>query len=105
MNWNGVPKHKLDRVEIGLLTGILGAALGFIAFWLVFTLGTQTSLFTFIDDLLHGITRYYQDKIVTISILADVVLFFYFIKKEWYNLSRGILMVVILSVPVALYFY
>jgi hypothetical protein len=47
----------------------------------------------------------YQDKVVTISILGDVALFYWFIKKEWYQMSRGILYVVICSVPVALYFY
>lgn len=57
------------------------------------------------NDLAYGITAMYQDKVVTVSILVDVVLFYYFIRKEWFQISRGILYVVICSVPVALYFY
>jgi hypothetical protein len=100
-----VAKHKLDSVPVGIAVGVLGAALGFILFGLVFTFGTSTNLTTFFHDLVYGITAMYQDKIVTISILGDVALFYWFIKKEWYKMSRGILYVVICSVPVAVYFY
>jgi|LauGreDrversion4_2_1035121.scaffolds.fasta_scaffold202448_3 hypothetical protein len=100
-----ISKHKFDTVPYGIAVGILGAALGFILFGLVFTFGTSTNLATFFHDLLYGITAMYQDKVVTISILGDVALFYWFIKKEWYQMSRGILYVVICSVPVALYFY
>jgi hypothetical protein len=100
-----ISKHKLDTVPVGITVGIIGALLGFVLFGLVFTLGTSTNLATFFHDLLYGITAMYQDKVVTISILGDVALFYLFIRMDWYQMSRGILYVVICSVPVALYFY
>jgi hypothetical protein len=100
-----VGKHRLDTVLNGAILGIIGAGLGFLLFGLVFTLGTSTNMATFFHDLVYGVTAMYQDKVVTVSILTDVVLFYYFLKKEWYNMSRGILFVVICSVPVAIYFY
>jgi hypothetical protein len=102
---SNVSKSKWDKVPYGIALGIIGAAVGFILFGLVFTLGTSTNLATFFNDLAYGVTAMYQDKVVTVSILVDVVLFYYFIRKEWFQISRGILYVVICSVPVALYFY
>ena len=102
---SNVSKSKWDKVPYGIALGIIGAAVGFILFGLVFTLGTSTNLTTFFNDLAYGVTAMYQDKVVTISILVDVVLFYYFIRKEWFQISRGILYIVICSVPVALYFY
>jgi hypothetical protein len=102
---SNVSKSKWDTIPYGMALGIVGAALGFLLFGLIFTLGTSTSLSTFFHDLAYGITAMYQDKVVTISILVDVVLFYYFIRKEWFQISRGILYIVICSVPVALYFY
>ena len=102
---SNVSKSKWDTVPFGMALGVIGAGLGFILFGLVFTLGTSTNLATFFNDLAYGITAMYQDKVVTVSILVDVVLFYYFIRKEWFLISRGILYVVICSVPVALYFY
>jgi hypothetical protein len=101
----GISKHRFDHIGVGIILGLLGAGLGFLLFGFVFTLGTSTNLGTFFYDLAYGVTAMYQDKVVTVSILTDVVIFYYFIKKEWYQLSRGILFVVIASVPVALYFY
>jgi hypothetical protein len=101
----GISKHRFDTIWAGVILGILGAAMGFLLFGFVFTLGTSTNLATFFYDLAYGVTAMYQDKVVTVSILTDVVLFYYFIKKEWFQLSRGILFVVIASVPVALYLY
>jgi hypothetical protein len=102
---SNISKHKFDTVPAGIAVGVVGALLGFVLFGLVFTLGTSTNLATFFHDLLYGITAMYQDKVVTISILGDVALFYLFIRMEWYQMSRGILYVVICSVPVALYFY
>ncbi len=102
---SNVSKSKWDTVPFGMALGVIGAGLGFILFGLVFTLGTSTNLATFFNDLAYGVTAMYQDKVVTVSILVDVVLFYYFIRKEWFQISRGILYIVICSVPVALYFY
>jgi hypothetical protein len=100
-----ITKQRFDKVWVGVVLGILGALTGFVLFGFVWSVGTEHSFTFYIKDVFTGITSMFQDKIVTISILIDVVLFYFFLRKNWYNLCKGLLAVVILSVPVALYLY
>lgn len=100
-----ITKARFDHFWIGFVLGLIGAALGFLMFGIVWAMGTEHSFTFYIRDVFFGITSMFQDKIVTISILVDVVLFYIFIRLGWYNLCKGLLAVVILSVPVALYLY
>jgi hypothetical protein len=100
-----VTKERFDKVWVGAVLGILGAVTGFMLFGLVWSVGTEHSFTYYIKDVFTGITSMFQDKIVTISILIDVVLFYLFLRKNWYNLCKGLLAMVILSGPVALYLY
>jgi hypothetical protein len=98
-------KQRFDKFWVGVILGLIGAAVGFVLFGLVWSLGTDHSFTFYIRDVFEGVTSLFQDKIVTISILIDVVLFYLFLRIHWYNLAKGLLAVVILSVPVALYLY
>ena len=100
-----VSKSKFDKIWVGFVLGIIGAAIGFLLFGIIWSIGTDHSFTYYIEDVFTGITSYFQDKVVTISILIDVVLFYFFLRIHWYNLCKGLLAVVILSVPVALYLY
>jgi hypothetical protein len=99
-------KERFDKVWVGTIVGILGALLGFVLFGYFGAEWNNVSFYKFIHDVFLDTTfLQFQDKVVTISILLDVVIFFLFMRAEWYNLSRGILAIVILAVPIALYFY
>lgn len=100
-----ISKSRFDKIWVGFILGLAGAALGFLLFGLIWSIGTERSFLFYIQDVLEGITSMFQDKVVTISILIDVVLFYIFLRLEWYNLCKGLLAVVILSVPLALYLY
>ncbi|MCC6600656.1 MAG: hypothetical protein IT223_08260 [Crocinitomicaceae bacterium] len=97
-------KDRLDKFWIGLIVGVLGALLGYFAFAAFWALYNDTSIVFFTREIFLG-SGIFQDKIVTISILLDVVLFYFFLRANWYNLCKGILAVVICSVPVAVYLY
>lgn len=99
-----VKKGKLDTFAYGLIAGILGAGIGFVVFgFLIAQINGQT-FSRFIETLVQG-TDIFHDKLVTVSILFDVILFFVMIRKEYYNFCKGLLAVVIVSVPIAIYLY
>ncbi len=97
-------KEKLDKFWIGAVLGILGALIGFLVFGAIWSISNDVTFNYFYKDVFLG-TRYYTDKIITISILLDVVLFFLFMQLHWYNLCKGLLAVVISTVPLVIYFY
>ena len=99
-----VKKGKFDTVAYGVAAGIIGAAVGFVVFgFLIAQLNGQT-FERFIATLVRG-SDIFHDKLVTVSILFDVILFFVMIRQEYYNFCKGLLAVVIVSVPVAVYLY
>lgn len=97
-------KQRFDKFIYGVLAALIGAALGFVLFGLFIAEFNGVSFERFIETLVNG-TDYFHDKLVTVSILFDVILFFVMLRKEYYNFCKGILAVVILSVPVAVYLY
>ncbi|MFN6380644.1 MAG: hypothetical protein ACK4WD_15300 [Flavobacteriales bacterium] len=97
-------KYKLDKFWIGIIVGIVGAIVGFLIFGFFWAMANEVTFSYFFNDVFLG-TRFFTDKIVTVSILLDVLLFFIFMRLNWLNMCKGILGVVILAVPVAIYFY
>jgi hypothetical protein len=97
-------KDKFDKFWIGLIVGVLGTLIGFGLFGFFWAMVNDVSFGYFYKDVFLG-TSYYTDRIVTISFLFDVLLFFLFMKYNWLNLSKGILGIVILAVPIVIYLY
>ena len=97
-------KHKFDKLYLGLIAGVLGALVGFFIFAMVWILANDRSMNYFINEVFLN-SELFKSRIISVSILFDVLLFFLVIRKEWYNFAKGILAVVIVSVPLALYFY
>lgn len=97
-------KSRFDTFTYGLIAGILVALIGFLLFGLVWSLSTGSSLKYFITDIFLS-TGMFQDKVVTMSLLLDVLLFFVFMRKDWLNFCKGILAVVIIGVPITIYLY
>lgn len=97
-------KQKFDKFWIGFVLGIIGAFIGLCIFGLIWSNVNDQDFAYFFKDVFIG-TRYYTDKLITMSVVLDVFLFFIFMKMEWYNLSKGLLGVVILAVPIVVYFY
>lgn len=99
-------KSSWDRIWVGIVLGLIGALVGFVSFGLLGAQMNEVSWMEFVEGVFfHGSLLKFQDKVITISILVDVVLFYFFMRREWYNLCKGLLAVVILAVPVAAYFY
>lgn len=95
---------RFDRFGIGVLLGIAGALAGFYIFALVWSFQNNTTVSYFISEIFLG-TNFFQDKIVTISMLFDVILFALFLKLRMYNICKGLIAVLLLSVPIVIYLY
>lgn len=95
---------KFDRFGVGIVIAILGLVLSFFAFGLFWSDANNTTLQYYIDEVFLGM-HVFQDRILTLSVLFDVVLFAIFYQFKHYRLCKGILLVVLLAVPVILYLY
>jgi hypothetical protein len=95
---------KIDRFGIGIVIALLGLVISFFGFGLYWSKVNNTSLDYYINEVFLGM-NFFQDSILTLSVLFDIVLFALFYQLKHYKLCKGILLVVLISVPVILYFY
>ena len=89
---------------VGLGVGVAGAIVGFLIFATGFSLYNDITIKEFITDIFLGVQDF-QSRIVTFSMLVDVVLFFVLLKKNYQNLCKGIMAVMVISVAVVAMLY
>ena len=97
-------KAFIDRVWVGMVAGILGALVGFGLFGLGFSIVNDITFSAFITDVFLRVQDF-QSRIVTISMLIDVVLFFIFIRKNYQQFCRGLIAILVLSVVAVTWLY
>ena len=97
-------QKKYDNMWVGLGVGVAGALFGFLIFAAGFSLFNHISIREFITDIFLGVQDF-QSRIITFSMLADVVLFFVLLKKNYLNLCKGIMAVMVISVAVVAMLY
>jgi hypothetical protein len=98
-----VVKHRLDSTPVGMIAGVLGMVTGFFILAFVWSLMNKMSVGYFIDEIFIE-SDLFKDKIITVSVLFNVVVFWLANRAEWYRFNRGVLAVVLLAVPVIIYF-
>jgi hypothetical protein len=74
-------KNKWDTIWIGMGVGIVGFTIGFLMFGLAFALWSGGSLAQFIENVFLGLYDF-ESRIVTVAILFDVALFYFFMRKN-----------------------
>lgn len=89
---------------IGIGLGLLGLVLSFFGFAWFWSIQNNTDINYYIEEVFLGISIF-QDKILTLSVLFDVLLFALFFQLKHYKTCKGILAVVLLAVAVILYLY
>ena len=85
MRWN-------DRT-LGVLSGILAPLLGFLIYGLIYVtiIRPHHDLAYFVQDLFLG-THRYQAPIMSLALLADIPLFFWFDRIGRFEAMRGVVM-------------
>ena len=94
---------QIDRVWMGAIVGLIGTALGGILFGSWWAWMNGTSLQFFLDTIAFK-SQLYRDSILTASALLNVVLFWIALRFNWEKLAKGILMILLLTVPFIVYF-
>jgi hypothetical protein len=97
-------KENIDKVWVGAITGVLGALTGFVLFGAGFALINGITFGQFVNNIFFGISDF-QSRIVTFSMLIDVVLFFIFIRKNYQDFCKGLIAVLVLSVVAVAFLY
>ena len=97
-------KATLNRVWVGLLMGVFNSVLGFFLFAYFWALSNNRSISHFINDAFLG-TDLFKDKIITVSVIFNVFVFYLFMRWEFYKLCKGLLTTIILAIPFIVYYY
>ncbi|MFM9985713.1 MAG: hypothetical protein ACKVOK_10805 [Flavobacteriales bacterium] len=92
-----IKKEKWDRLWIGFLVGLFGSLIGFVLFAIGFVLFTGETFSQFWNDWFLGIPDW-QSRILTFSVLIDVVLFYICVRNDMYKFSKGLMLVLVLAV-------
>lgn len=97
-------KKKWDNIWIGMAIGLVGFIIGFLIFGIGFSLWSGATLSQYINNVFLGLYDF-ESRIVTVAVLFDVALFYLFLRKQMLELSKGILAIMVLSVPVVAWLY
>jgi len=81
-----------DSLRLGLITGLLVPFLGFVIYATMYVTGIRPHLTFpyFVNDLFLG-TRTYQSPVLSISLIANLPLFFWYDRKDMPLAMRGVI--------------
>ena len=83
---------RFDSLKAGLVMGLLAPVLGFFVYGLIYVTAIRPhhDMAWFINDLFLG-TPQYRTQIVTLSLIADAFLFFWFDRRGMQKAMRGVI--------------
>ncbi len=95
----------MDRFGTGLILGLLAPVLGFLAYGLIYTTAIRPWLDMrfFVQDMFLG-TAQYRAPILSLSLIADAFLFFWFDRRARYQAMRGVIGAMLLYAVVIIIF-
>lgn len=83
---------RSDSLPLGVVIGLIAPVLGFFAYAMIYVTGIRPHLDLnyFINDLFIG-TRKYQAPVLSLSLIANLPLFFWFDRREMPLAMRGVI--------------
>ena len=94
---------KLDKVYVGVLSALIGIALGFVVLGFSWAAINGDSITYFIKEI-AGKSLLYRDSILTVCTLFNILIFYIALRKEMWMFCRGMMMVIMLTVPLIIWF-
>ena len=99
-------QNRLNHVGFGILGGIIGAVIGFVLFGLVFSWYNEIFFSEFLNDVFLGSAlQDFQSRILSFSMLLDVVLFFILIRRGYEEFCKGLIIDLVVAVAVIAWLY
>ena len=99
-------RNRLNHVGFGIAGGFLGALLGFVLFGLFFSWYNEIFFTEFVQDVFLGAAlQDFQSRILSFSMLLDIVLFFILIRRGYEEFCKGLIIVLVLSVAAIAWLY
>lgn len=89
---------QFDRTGWGLVVGFLGTAFGSFVLASWWCAANDSSLLYFYDTVFLQ-SQLYKDSILTVSVLFNVGIFWLALRAGLERLARGIMIIILLSVP------
>jgi len=94
---------KLDKVYVGILSALIGIALGFVVLGFSWAAINGDSITYFIKEI-AGKSLLYRDSILTVCTVFNILIFYIALRKEMWKFCRGMMMVIMLTVPLIIWF-
>ncbi len=96
----------LNHVAYGIVGGLIGALIGFCIFGLGFSWYNDIFFSEFVNDVFLGSAlQDFQSRIISFSMLADIVLFFLLIRRGYEEFCKGLIIVLVIAVAVIAWLY
>jgi len=89
--------NRWDHPILGIAIGLFGVVLGYFAFASIFTWKENLPMTSFFEEVFLRMEDF-QSRILSFAALADIGLFYLFLKKEMYRTCKGITFVLLLAV-------
>lgn len=84
-------KTTWDKLPIGLVIGLIGPFIGFLLYGLYYMLSHDISFSYFVNAVFLG-NRDAMSSIISLSLLFNILPFYFFINRNLYKSGRGILL-------------
>lgn len=98
-------KSKWDKVWVGIVMGLVASVLSYFIYAGLWAWYNDLTIHDFYLDVFAGFEGYFTSKIITICALSNVLLFYIFLKRNYMDLCKGLLAVLVITVPVIIYYY
>jgi hypothetical protein len=96
-------KEKWDKMLVGLLTGIIGAGIGFVIYGIYYSFRYGISFNYFVNNVFLG-NRSLIAPIISLSLLFNILPFYFYINRNFYRAGRGIILSFFVFALVIIYF-
>ena len=98
--------NRLNHVGYGIAGGMFGALMGFVIFGLFFSWFNEIYFYEFVQDVFLGAAlQDFKSRILSFSMLLDIVLFFILIRRGYEEFCKGLIIVLVLSVAAIAWLY
>ena len=95
--------NKYNKLSIGLLVGLIGPMIGLMIYGLYYSGTNDVSLGYFLNNFFFG-NRMLVAPILSLSLLFNILPFYFFLNRQHYIAGRGILLSFFLYAIVIVYF-